>query len=59
VIEESKDLWGSVRLRRTPDIIVEVHPIPLPTLSHDVPELLKAALYVVVADERSLDAQRT
>jgi len=56
VIEESKDLWGSVsvRPRRTPNIIV-VHPIPLPISIHDAVELLKASLNVVVAEERALD----
>ena len=34
-IEESKDFWGSVRPRPASDIIVEVHPIPLPTLTYD------------------------
>jgi hypothetical protein len=55
VIEESKDLWGSVWPRRTPGIIVEDLLIPLPTPTADAPELLKAASNVSVAAEQALD----
>jgi hypothetical protein len=43
------------RHRHTPEHADEESTIPLPTLSHDAPELFKAALQVVVAEERALD----
>jgi hypothetical protein len=58
VIRSDRGRQGSLGLtkrRHTPDIIVEVRPIPLPTLFHDVVELLKASLNVVVAEERALN----
>ena len=54
MIEECKDLRGSVRPRRTSDIIVKDPLIPLPTPNHDPFELLKATSNVVVAAERAL-----
>jgi hypothetical protein len=46
---------GARRHRHTPDLPSREPEIPLPTLSHDAPELFKAALQVVVAEERALD----
>ena len=46
---------GANRHRHTPDLPSREPEIPLPTLSHDAPELFKAALQVVVAEEQALD----
>jgi hypothetical protein len=48
----SRGFTGS---RRTPDLGSRILPIPLPTPSHDAPELLKAALKVFVAEGQTLD----
>jgi hypothetical protein len=41
--------------RHTPDPLSREPTIPLPALLHDAVELLKAALNVVVGEERALD----
>ena len=53
--EERDTLQGARRHRHTPDLPSREPEIPLPTLSHDAPELFKAALQVVVAEEQALD----
>jgi hypothetical protein len=54
-IEKDKDLRGLPEPRNTPGIDTESSLIPVPVPSHHAPELLKAALNVVVADEQPLD----
>jgi hypothetical protein len=54
-IEKSKDLWDLAGPRHTADQTAIGSLIPLPTLSHDVPEPLKATLKIVVAEEQSLE----
>jgi hypothetical protein len=54
-IEQSKDLWGSVRPRHTPDHAAEQSLIPLPIPSHDALRLLKSAVHTFVAEGQTLD----
>jgi HEPN domain-containing protein len=54
-IEEENNLEGAYGTSTYPDQDAEGLPIPLPTLTPDVPELIKAAINVVEAVERALD----
>ena len=59
-IEESNDLRSLDGPRHSPDQTAEKVPIPVLTLNQDVPpELLKAALNALVADDRTVDGPGT